>query len=1404
MLMIFRKWYIKTETFPDTDKVAKMLTDFLLLMLEQFPELSLLRFTIFIAESISAQSPHSPHLKLYELFPHLLNQLSTHDSLISPSLHPNRFQEINNSNSHVAEAEMNGWNSISGVAFKADILNGLMRVKWNLKYTIAMAGVLKDVIMDRGQLKSAVEKLTGFLKFSGSIDDSVRRVDELSLSEIPPLIYQLLHLARTKEGKPGFPDIAIHHIASFFANANERLEFQMAQNQLSKTEKEEVMRRMQELAETEGTVLVHVATAVQKDFRLGQAFQEYMKEGKMEYLKPFNVSLILAMARISHWEDWCFTFLKSQINQAITFQKRLENAGWARGLTGFQKVELDHLFETILTKSARGWEQVSPSIVKLGLLLLDGIKDNSPSFFTQQKKRKFYISGLSVLAETSLPLRKYSVTSNDMELYDFGRKLLLEIFKSQSISRLEILNQIISRIIAKENSGVFLDTLECIITELPSMVADYVNVFKDCIDLIVQVPIAMAFKLWKCFSVVAVLHAGFRNNLMLTLKKGIFMKEVTARENCLVGCLLLLQTTFSQSSGGVPASSNFCGSPSTAIGGLAGTTSISPSQTPTPSPLQLELLTLLRRTLSSQQPELRLRLYQSLHKILLVKQFQYLAPAVYDILYPHFLKIFEGNENVKCPVKVYIGTETSEPTEDAGKLNVKVLEPVPWLLKLVSQLLLILCPTKASGFGASAFVKGKSRAQFSNPDEASETVYSTPISIQNGRSAMESVLSRLQDATLEDFEMDKSMIVGFSDDQATKNYVRSLVVSGCYEAMIEYILITRLHMHNADPKNNDEAAFAIIVHLFNKMHAMHNLVREKFNAAATKKTKVAPPHIESTIMSLSTISRLLKYMVSTIQFDNADDKSLSTELSLLKYLMTRALGALTCAATDNNIDMELYEDCVSLAEIYLQSFLKKESIFAATVVSGGGKKEKGRTLLTLSIESFQRIVDIIVQKYPKKLNPFFQNLDISTAAAEFIENITFSSSQEGSSSNLSYLDRQIQVLKKLASSLLLDDTNDSVLIKESTATLNIIQVLAMEYTKTEDARIETETNNGVVLSHLVNWLEKLCKVQIDEKEFVKIVVGLLLTLTRNEAELDKLFKVAQGVHEHLGNAIAIDDDENMDEYSGMSIIDNRTVAVVSDVLLSNIGTLLEEVKMFLQKLHEKCNLMQKHRDDYVPESQITFSQFSGTGNRLSKRIYHILLALIEIISSKLPQSTFDKVLIYLNSSFEVINLLLDYKLKETSTNSRVDKNTHDLIELVKVQICPKFSELLTSRDHAKYDGNQKGKGKRAMKGKGKGTKGIATGKVVLDKESKLVPMVRKRIEQFSSKLGQLSKISNKDYLSTFKLLNVRDIKFDKAILEQQEEEESEAEEEEDLKKHSRNESDNEVENQPRTKKLRRN
>ncbi|KAK9764538.1 hypothetical protein K7432_007870 [Basidiobolus ranarum] len=1133
ILLLILQWLCSEEIMNSSSSSERFITDLINFLIPETDELSsniIVDGTTIIMDYLRQGGNISG--KVFDFIPKFLQ-------LLAP-------QEEVTVKEHTGETTV-----LSGQSFKDFLLDRICSYRWNADIVIHIASIFRDITMTPKQTEFVVNKI-------------IRQFDSVDINEIPPLVYQLLVLS-----KKGCKRLIIEGITYYFNQLDRKHTSVENDRNLS----------FAQLSHMEGTVILHICFAIKQDQDLGSEFLKFVKSGKTRFLTVFNISCLLSIARIHRFEDATIDFLKSTVLTVFRDAEKLEQIQWMSEYSDFIYVPILKIFQSIVAKTAYGWDQATQSLVQLCMIIID-----STSSFGFKTAGRPYVKKVT------------NLSPND-HACDLAIEVLKELFKLHDMVRTEILDQILARVVAKANSvGSFLNLLDIIVKECPQTLTNYISRIKEALDYLSYLSFPAAEHLLKGLKPIVMMNSSFRDSLMLVLRKGMFSRDSEGRQIALAGFIELLTEE-----------------------------SVKPSNSKTvhSDPLGLEILGMLRRCFS-QQPEIRLRLYEALIEIMNTRMD--LVPPILEILYPQFQKYYELDTNISTAVKLECCVENGS----SGGLP-RVIEPLPWLIKCLARSLILV--EKSADY----------------LDQAFSAHYSV------AKSTFISIIQRLTRADMEDFELDKSADYSLTTNVGTRNNIFATLLLGVYEAVIEYCFLS---------EGDTIESATTIIELFKKYYSLSDMIKSK--TTATRGRQSVAQASESSTLSFDFLTKACIHMFSKDEDSNQQAVTiLRNETNFLKHVLNNLHGTLakiSSSSTSHNSFTIKYIKL--LAPVFLEQIAEGISGNHDDESSeSSGKRERGKSFLTIFIESYCSILQAAVSFYPDHVEAFL------LSSSRFVAEVGPSESRLQD-----LVEGHLTTCKEYIDALI---TERIPLYKEATSLMNCVSILV---------KICSSHSVTTNMTAMIDWLSKICMEHaIEDTSFAKATVALLISLSKNVSNFKNALQFAEDIHIALGDIVPPEEDVEETSEQHFAIINSKTWNTTSTIVLSSVEQVLDELEWCLSHLRLNCSLQESHELSL---------QLSGLEKQISRHLAVHLEVIVEFEKACIIGPPAEQLLRAVNKVYKVLTILTKYKI----VGSRmIEKEFINLVEIVGGPLSRYLYMLIpwlqqTDAENAEENRNKKKKG----------------------------------------------------------------------------------------------------------------
>ncbi|XP_018402667.1 PREDICTED: Fanconi anemia group I protein [Cyphomyrmex costatus] len=444
------------------------------------------------------------------------------------------------------------------------------------------------------------------------------KLQDISLDEIPPFVYQSLRLCTNQDNK-----YLLEALRKYFT-----LRFSQT-NSTDTFESIDVV-NPKEVRDVESTVLYHISQSAELNH---QHIRDYIKYFKSisnipeAVLEPFMLSVLLTVASID--ENQIFEMLRAIINKRNEIDSKQKHSAWLRKLIP-DSCSIMNVIGNVIEAS--------------------------------NKDRHLVLKGLVDLAFVLMAVE--NKTKTDIHpLWRIGTKILQKIMRKHHETVATIFQMLIDKIIASRSSiSQYTDCLAYMCRKLTVLVLDHQESIIMLFDQISSIPGEIAIFIVSAIFPLVQVSVSIREHLVLTLRQALYRKGTFNRQMAVSGILEMLRNLKIHSLSGLAmSSSQYANSSSTGTSSTSILTQVTlergtQARGPTSRynrTLCYDVLGILKRCFTH-ECEVRLHLYNGLYEAVL-KNIE-ITEYVLEMLLPHFKTFFETDENVVVPVKLELCT----------------------------------------------------------------------------------------------------------------------------------------------------------------------------------------------------------------------------------------------------------------------------------------------------------------------------------------------------------------------------------------------------------------------------------------------------------------------------------------------------------------------------------------------------------------------------------------------------------------------------------------------------------------------------------------------------------------------------------------------------------------------------
>ena len=791
---------------------------------------------------------------------------------------------------HSVPLSSEGGGELSGSQYKSQMINTLCSAKWHSSCVIHLANMFREVMLTSEELKFVIEKI-------------LRMFKSLELDEIPPIVYQLLILC-----SKGHRILVLAGVIEFFT----QLDFEYVQNEEQARDEDLQGISTDQFRHTEGNVILHITFAIKQDQNLGKEFVKYLKACQQrpeKILTAFNLAIGLSVAQIHRFEEPIFDVLKAAVLKSFKSNKLRNASKWMQDNVESIPDICKEILQTV-QNSLFGWDHVAQGIVQLGFYLMDtfGSKNNDAS----------------------------NMLTPQQESCQLGSLLLLKTFKVHDKIRTEILEQMINRLLTKatNTSYHYIDLLQKAVASNPQALLDSLSKVKEVFEYLSCLPFATAQGLLQAVLPLLKISVTLRDSLMLVLRKAMFSRNLEARKIAVSGFLIVLKhfkvrgSSITSSQTLSQSSQSSAHSASQIQVDVHNTSSNTGNEA-----LCLEILGGLRRCFN-QQADIRVILYEGVCDVL--GSNSELQQAALEIVYKHFLKYYEDDEEILPPLKL-------DSCLTASGDQFFLAEPLGHLLCLLQQ---------------SLFRNLKNSDE--RKEDGEDRLNDFTVKLQD---LFGSLTQRMNKSELEDFELDKSADYSLANGVGVKNNIFACLVLGILEVLMEHSFVVG---------DFSEENCETVLQLFKKYSKLSNVLKGTNSSQGKKARQSSSKQIARSMLSLRGTANILKAILSdSLPSHQAGLDMLRNSAEFVQYILTVAHQKLTqinengyCDGVDGKDKESIYRQCTKIARV-LFKMVDGESCLP----------KKSEKMVNQSLHGAFLVINIIGNRYRTKMLKFLEALD---------------------------------------------------------------------------------------------------------------------------------------------------------------------------------------------------------------------------------------------------------------------------------------------------------------------------------------------------------------------------------------------------------------------------------------------
>lgn len=600
---------------------------------------------------------------------------------------------------------------------------------------------------------------------------------------------------------------------------------------------------------------------------------------------------------------------------------------------------------------------------------------------------------------------------------------------------------------------------------------------------------------------------------------------------------------------------------------------------------------------------------------------------------------------------------------------------------------------------------------------------------------MADLTTRIIEADMDDFELDKSADFSCINSVGVKNNIYAILLLNTYEVLMEYAFETG---------NFSAESCANIIKLYTKHTKLSSVLKDKGSKGNKGRPQTSTTSkIANSLLSLDCVSNMLNAIIEDQSPDhNAGLAVLRGNKEFMPYLVTVAhqkLGQVTtkgvCEGEPGSADHTM-QQCCRLGRLFFIHYCENQ-----TVSDDNSQAGRDRRLTTACVEGLALVTKLTTDR----------GHGATLMALGLLEKESIEEAEKyvPESARAEKIHKHIKKFQRLVTTVV-ESGADLQNWKEAQFLLSIIEHLTSQLSPVV----------GSEFTEVYTWITKLVtEAEIADATTCKQLLSFMLKMARQTKNLPQFLRnLCQDIHSQSGD---VDPDCTVDESTHFSLTKSEHMPAASVFTLSLAALELELDDLDWVIKRHRAAMLSAGGPDTSGDEDMSSTQVENMDRSLCTRLGMLCNAFIELTHSNIkPKSNTQLLLKALTKLYNTITALTKhyislYANKAGHLGSRFEK----LITLVGKQLTKPTYEMITfaqSSENEAEGNEKKDKGKK----KGAGTSASAqAGMAKAMKQMKTIPNLIFAIEQLEKFLILLSKKSKVDLMEHIKVSTSRDFRI---------------------------------------------
>lgn len=381
----------------------------------------------------------------------------------------------------------------SGEDYKKQVVSAVHQAKWHSDILTPLAAMFTSIELSDEEHAKVVSKLC-------------QSVESLNPEELPPLVYQLLLLTANRNAMMLFFALKKYYNQKIYRlnDSSGMLDTDRAAGRLTTNDDSDIGLSMKELIESEAMVLYHIEVVAQRS--LG-CIGELVKCSKNSIpcaealFDPFLLAVLLIVSNVPTYESQVTDIVKKMIIRIVAEEEKRNESDWLRKVLNTY-CDIQGIICTLIKSKACELGGVMKGFLCLSMSLLK---------------------------------------TNNKTVAHYGRLIACNLVSKHMVVAGGLLDMVTTNIFIAPEITQFTDCLDEVCDSSPMTVVDYPKIVNRLLEALPSLPEPAASKV--IYALISLLRVSsrLRDNLLMVLRKALFVHNAATRTLAVSGFLQLLK-----------------------------------------------------------------------------------------------------------------------------------------------------------------------------------------------------------------------------------------------------------------------------------------------------------------------------------------------------------------------------------------------------------------------------------------------------------------------------------------------------------------------------------------------------------------------------------------------------------------------------------------------------------------------------------------------------------------------------------------------------------------------------------------------------------------------------------------------------------------------------------------------